>query len=226
MGAKVKRPGMWWLQMSMQVRRDKRTRDSWRTAKEVLIREREIDMSDKVSKTAAELAKAFGYLTLGEVGAIKLIASGFSDAYPEFVNIGAGSGTSSLAMAEANPTARIITIDISDGGPLGGLENERNAFKNANRPHPIQICNTSHAAAKVWPETQKIDFLFIDDGHQEPEIRGDIEGWLPHMREGGVVAFHDYGAKVWPDVKMVVDELMLSKFDKVLHIDNVIAFKV
>lgn len=180
---------------------------------------------DGIARTAMELAKAFGYLTQGEVAAIKLLASGFSEAYPEFVNIGAGSGTSSLCMAEANPTARIITIDISEGGPMGGLENERNAFKNANRPHPIQICNTSHEAARVWPSTQKIDFLFIDDGHKEPEIRGDIVGWLPHMKSGGVVAFHDYGSERWPDVKRVVDELM-SNFDKFLHIDNVVAFRV
>lgn len=183
-------------------------------------------MSKLVAETASELAEAFGYLTLGEVAAIKHIArEEVWNQYPTFVNIGAGSGTSSLAMVEANPTAKVITIDISEGGPMGGLENERNAFKNAKKPTPIQICNTSHAAARVWPKTNKVDFIFIDDGHSEPEIRGDIEGWLPHVKPGGVMAFHDYGAEVWPDVKKVIDELM-SNFDKVLHIDTVIAFRV
>jgi len=182
-------------------------------------------MTSKTSKTAVELAKVFGYLTLGEVAAIKLIASGF-DRNPIFVNVGAGSGTSGMAMTEGNPRAKIFTVDCSGGGPNGGLKNEYNAFKHSGKTMPIQILETSHNAARAWPKASKIDFVFVDDGHEAPEVRGDIEGWLPHMKEGGVIAFHDYGANDWPHVKMVVDELMLSKFDKFLHVDNVIAFKV
>lgn len=181
-----------------------------------------------MAKDASELAAAFGYLTQDEVLAIQKLAMTLPD-IATVVNIGAGSGTSSLAIREANTYATIITIDISEGGPLGGLENERNAFENAGVDRifwPLQRLGKSHDQAKLWHPDHKIDMLFVDDGHKEPEIRGDILGWLPLVKIGGIVAFHDYGSPRWPDVKMVVDELMPQYGRQILFVDSVIAFEV
>lgn len=179
---------------------------------------------DKPIEDAAHLAKAFGYLTQAEVGVLKLLSASCGG-NALIVNVGAGAGTSTLAMAEGNPSARIISIDVSPGGPMGGLEGERNAFKNAGLDYfPEQILIQSHEAADSWSE-DKIDLLFIDDGHLEPEIRGDIEKWMFHVKHGGILAFHDYGAKRWPAVKKVVDELLLNKFDRIAYVDTVIAFR-
>lgn len=174
---------------------------------------------------AEELADAFKYLTKNEVGAIKTYAR-MCGANPIIVNIGAGAGTSALAIYEARVDEgefHLTTVDISRGGPLGGMSSERNAFLTAGYDwFPEQLLGASHEIGKAWPESRKIDMLFIDDGHLEHEIRGDIEAWIEHMRVSGYVLFHDYGSKEWPDVKMVVDEVMprygipLARFDTIM----------
>jgi precorrin-6B methylase 2 len=172
-----------------------------------------------------DLAVAFGYMTIAEVRALKRLAFFCEVADPVFVNIGAGTGTSSLALREARGDAQLTSIDVSPGGPLGGLEGERNSFDNAEQKYPIQILAQSHDAARDWPEDLKIDLIFIDDGHQEPDIRGDIVGWLPHMNQDSIMAFHDYTTAQWPDVKKVVDELM-EPYEKIALTDHVIAFRI
>lgn len=172
------------------------------------------------------LAESFGYMTVEEVKALKRICANIvTSPYPTFVNVGAGAGTSSLAMAEANPSAKIVSVDVSPGGPLGGFEGETNAFASAGRPRPIQIQGKSHYVAENWPKSQPIDLIFIDDGHLEDEIRGDITLWLPHVKDDGVIVFHDYGEERWPDVKKVVDELMLGKYQVITIVDKLIAFR-
>ena len=37
-----------------------------------------------------------------------------------------------------------------------------------------------------------IDFLFIDGGHEESCVRPDCEIWIPRVKKGGYVAFHDW----------------------------------
>lgn len=168
---------------------------------------------------AEEVAKAFGYLTLKEVAALKELAGMVSGIA---VNIGAGAGTSALAIREGNLSLQIYTVDISPGGPLGGLENERNAFKDTGLKMPYQILGNSSDAAKQWIG-EPIMLLLIDDGHLEWEIERDITSWYQFVPKYGIVAFHDYGAPRWPDVKMVVDRKKLGK--KILLADTLIAFR-
>jgi hypothetical protein len=37
----------------------------------------------------------------------------------------------------------------------------------------------------------KIDVLFIDGDHSYPGCHRDIEAWIPHLKENGVILFHD-----------------------------------
>lgn len=59
-----------------------------------------------------------------------------------------------------------------------------------------------------------IDFLFIDGDHSYRGIRRDFDLWSPHVRPGGVIAFHD----TWPNrmraepgVAKLVDELRYER---------------
>lgn len=179
-----------------------------------------------MAKNAIELAKAFGYLTIREVEAIKKTAASLTWYEPVIVNVGAGSGTSSLAIVEERPDARVFTVDISAGGPLGGLENECNAFRNAGISYlcPIQINKASHIAAKEWKHGP-IHMVFIDADHVNPAVERDIREWKKWVARDGVVAFHDYGSPKWPDVKETVDRMM-KKNEILLHVDTYIAFVV
>lgn len=174
---------------------------------------------------AAELSGAFGFLSTDEVESLMSLA----ELIPEngtMINIGAGAGTSSLAVAESRPDINIITVDISDGGPLGGLENELNAFKNAEMEKllPEQILGDSKEIGKTW-DREKVDFIFVDGDHGDDGVRGDIDAWLQHIKDGGIIAFHDYGGVVWPAVTVAVDE-MLNKYKTILNINTLKAFRV
>jgi len=165
-----------------------------------------------MKQNAFELAKAFGYLSHSEVVGIKAIAT----ILPEgavCVNLGAGSGTSSLAVCEDRPDllATFHTIDISPSGPLGGLENERIAFKLGYIDgHPIQLLGDTIGFGKSWPKDKKIDYLFIDDDHSAEHLQEEIDVWLPLLADNAIVAFHDYGSVNWSGVKGVVDKMMVE----------------
>ena len=53
--------------------------------------------------------------------------------------------------------------------------------------------------------------FFIDGDHSYEGCKADIEAWLPKLREGGVMAGHDYEHPQFPGVKKSVDEI----FDEV-----------
>lgn len=48
---------------------------------------------------------------------------------------------------------------------------------------------------------QPIDFLFIDADHSYSGVVQDCLHWLPKLKSGGRVAFHDYNSADWLDVK-------------------------
>lgn len=178
--------------------------------------------------TAEKLAIRFGYMTIGEVRMLKYCARLMAKEkrVPTFVNVGAGAGTSALAMREAAPRANIYSVDISPGGPLGGFEGETNAFNSAmisKARHPTQILGDSGEVAGAW-QNGEIDLLFIDDGHQLEEVSRDILSWWPYLRLDGIISFHDYGAKVWPGVAQAVDELVVNAY-QLFQVDTFIAFR-
>jgi len=53
-------------------------------------------------------------------------------------------------------------------------------------------------------------FIFIDGDHAYESVKQDIAAWTPKVMPGGIVAFHDYGAKKHAGVKRAIDEWQLS----------------
>ncbi len=49
-----------------------------------------------------------------------------------------------------------------------------------------------------------LDFVFIDASHEYEDVIGDIRAWYMKVKEGGVIAGHDYPH--WPGVKKAVEE--------------------
>lgn len=45
-------------------------------------------------------------------------------------------------------------------------------------------------AAQV--ENASLDFVYIDANHSYASVRADIRAWRPKVREGGIIAGHDY----------------------------------
>lgn len=64
----------------------------------------------------------------------------------------------------------------------------------------------SLAAARALAGLKTFDAIFIDAGHEYEEVMADILAWGPLLKDGGVMAGHDYDPG-WPGVIRAVQEL-------------------
>lgn len=199
--------------------------------------------------SSESLQAAFKYLFAEEVQALKELALSLPDA-PHVLNIGSGSGTSSLALLEARPDLFLYCVDIEAGNsPLGGLFGERQVLSEAGFDgRYTQIQADSAKLGKDWGKPElidlpdiKFDLIFVDGGHSYEEASGDILAWLPHIKPGGIMAVHDYEKErvyagtapddaphplPWPGVDQAVNEILVPNFKVVSHVKTLIAFKV
>ena len=175
-----------------------------------------------------QLSESFGMLFVDEVSLIKEIAKLLPQS-AVCINFGAGFGTSAIALIEERNdlSETFYSIDMREGGPFGGLENERNAFFDSGMIHllPLQILGDSSAVGREWDGTKKIDYVFIDGDHFGEKLTEDINGWLPHLNIGGYVLFHDYESEHWDDVKEVIDRVIRPQMEFIKHSKTLIAFK-
>ena len=62
-----------------------------------------------------------------------------------------------------------------------------------------------------------IAMMQIDTDLYEP-AKVSLESFWPHVKEGGVVFFHDYGDEKWRGIKKVVDNLVMFGEDLYFHV--------
>lgn len=146
---------------------------------------------------AKGLAKSRGMATEADIDLLAEALGTFKERPPSVVLIGAGSGTFTLAIFGAAPMAYLSTVDHSEEA---GLYWERKVLENVkyggNRHK--QIFSRSEAAGKGW-KGDKIDLLLVDGDHSYEGVVRDLNAWLPHVRDGGLVFLHDYDAKDAPE---------------------------
>ena len=53
------------------------------------------------------------------------------------------------------------------------------------------IKHTTHDASMQF-QGRSVDFVYIDAGHDEKDIKEDINDWLPKLKHGGWIGGHDY----------------------------------
>jgi predicted O-methyltransferase YrrM len=145
-------------------------------------------------KKAYQCSDWIGYLSRADVDLLGECARKLPD-NPVVINIGAGVGTSGLTFMESRPDLILYSIDVNDfPNPYGGLVNEKNAFVDAGfwgDPRHHQIHGDSKRVGEAWTGGP-VDMVFIDGEHTETQIVGDIESWLPHIKDDGIIIFHDY----------------------------------
>ena len=125
------------------------------------------------------------------------------------VEIGSLQGRSALAML-SNPNTHLWCVDV--------WEDESNYTKFLSNTEEYQDRLTvlrmpSHQGATLLLDRHgkgSFDMVFIDGGHDYETVKGDILGYRPLVREGGILCGHDYSGKYHPEVKRAVDELVDS----------------
>ena len=168
--------------------------------------------------TSYEVARKTGLMSTGEIDLMKKHVAVLPDS-PIVVIIGAGSGTSSLAVLEKRKDAVIFSIDTVFPTDHRYTPGEKENLKRAgfwDTGQVIQIIGSSQLIGRTWPFSY--DMIFIDGDHRYKYVKPDIELWIPKAADDAVIMFHDYTTKdIKPKagVKQAVDELLLDNWEKV-----------
>lgn len=109
------------------------------------------------------------------------------------LDLGAGSGTTALAVLCADAEAEVTVVDES-----------RDALQRAERnfrPYFPGACwqGVLGAAAEVAEQAagEPVDLLLYDASHERDDILRDVRAWVPHLRPGARVWVHDYAPAPW-----------------------------
>lgn len=139
----------------------------------------------------------------------------------KFVEVGAWMGKSIAFMASIAPAdMRLFAVDTFKGSPeedihrkeierVGGdlravYDTNLKALGMADRITTLQL--TSLEAAATFRDGE-LDAVFIDAAHTFDSVKEDIEAWLPKVRQGGILAGHDYD-DYFPGVKIAVNRVL------------------
>lgn len=122
------------------------------------------------------------------------------------VEIGSFRGRSAAFMAAALPQGsetKIYCIDVWEdtahmkAADIGLKKLGLRGFVELIRGKSLDV-------VKEWDKA--IDLLFIDGAHDYHSVRDDFRAWLPFVKTGGMVLFHDYQTH-WPGVIRLVEEV-------------------
>ena len=142
--------------------------------------------------TSETLQAAFGYLFVEEVQALKDLVR-MLPSEPEVLQIGAGAGTSSLAILEARDDVRLTTIDIEAGdSPFGSLFAEKKVVTEAGHINRLTQVHGDSRYVDLERDALPFHMIFIDGDHSYEGCRADIIDYMAHLVNGGIMAIHDY----------------------------------
>jgi len=161
------------------------------------------------------------YCQVTDVELIQEIVRGLPD-NPLCINIGAGMGTSALAMLEARVDSRVISIDISEECLNeerkliidSGIYGINNGVLDRQRVYATYLGESQFIGR--GQEKESVDFVFVDGGHKWEECFEDAYVWYDALKVGGIMAFHDYESPMLEGVKRAVDDVV-----KVLQLEFV-----
>lgn len=98
--------------------------------------------------------------------------------------------------------------DEMPGNRLGDLVMASMVLNQYSARLKMVGCDSVEAAAKLYPG-RTFDFVYIDADHSEYAVRADIAAWWPRVRQGGILAGHDYATHYY-GVKAAVDDFVAA----------------
>jgi len=167
---------------------------------------------------AHQLADKHGMMDRAEVDLLQACARQLP-ANPVVVNIGAGAGTSVVAILEVAPTAFIFSIDPK------AVAEEAQALSGAglDARRVVRLLGKSQAVGAYWPFP--VDLCFVDGNHSDEAVTGDITVWKRQVRPGGFMLFHDYHHYNLPGLSPIVDKAM-GDCERVGEARFLVAFRI
>ena len=136
------------------------------------------------------------------------------------VEIGSARGKSACAVGLAllrNGRGKLYAIDPhcqtqwNDANSTDSFAIMSEHLRKAGLTEYVEIVRkTSGEAAKGWK--REIDLIFIDGDHSYAGVKADWELFLPHLKEFGVVVFHDTLWDLRPDAKLSRADMGVPQF--------------
>ena len=155
------------------------------------------------------------------VGHLPFAATLVNEMKPKvLVELGTHTGNSYFSFCQAvqensQPT-RCYAIDTWEGEPHAGLYDESvfeavSDYNSKNYNGFSKLLRTTFQEAAEEFENQSIDLLHIDGLHTYDAVKNDYNTWLPKVRDGGVILFHDiccryddFGVwKLWEELQTI-----------------------
>jgi precorrin-6B methylase 2 len=132
---------------------------------------------------AKQLADKFGMLSTDEIDLLQRCVK-LLPASPVVVNIGANIGTSTCAILEANQGAFVFSVDLKPWPE----EKENVLACGLDSKRVVRLLGNSAKIGVHFP--YQPDMVFVDGGHGDGAVQGDIVAWIPKCKH--VALFHDY----------------------------------
>mmetsp|Transcript_93858 Transcript_93858/g.297888 ORF Transcript_93858/g.297888 Transcript_93858/m.297888 type:complete len:185 (+) Transcript_93858:741-1295(+) len=136
--------------------------------------------------------------------------------------IGVWTGELSSELLARFPQLHMLLVDpyhLREGGAAGGASGEQGYSASAldagaARTQPYRDRATfmvqGSVEAAAWVAPGSLDLVFVDGDHSYEGAEGDIQAWWPALRQGGVLAGHDY-TLTWPGVVQAVNKFSLKE---------------
>lgn len=110
---------------------------------------------------------------------IRDIAVAYNQPDKVILNVGIMWGCTLWCLRDGAPTAQLYGVDIAPDN----WQIEDRAVLNAT---------ILQGDSRTMRFEQPIDVLLIDGDHHYDVVKADIANWLPRVKKGGTVIFHDY----------------------------------
>ncbi len=124
-----------------------------------------------------------------------------------YLEIGTCYGGSAAIVTRTNKHLKVFTVDVYSKFIYNHIRDK------LPQNYTVIQAESTHAAKSF---NQPIDILLIDGGHDFVSAAKDIEAWIPKVKVGGLVMFHDAGRYEVPKALIPFREKNKDKF-KVLQ---------
>ena len=137
------------------------------------------------------------------------------------VEVGVWLGRSIVYLAEklnelGKQGCHLYAVDTWEGAPGSQVEEQVQAMRAKGRLPIAEFCSHIERAGVIdlvtpfpYPSTEaaavfeadSVDALFLDGDHSYEGVRADLNAWIPKLRQGAILAGHDYA---YPGVRQAV----------------------
>lgn len=150
-----------------------------------------------------EKARIYSYWAHNQTGqpVCDMIYEHIGDKEFTFCEVGCETlGLSELILYEF-PNAKVYSVDITNCNPPKVQELQEKF------PERFKFILESSLTCHSQFNDGFFDIVYIDtDPHKYDQLKEEINLWVPKVKDGKIVAFHDYDHPTHPDVKRCLDE--------------------